>query len=104
MHIYTYIYVCVYRMSRLSGDTCLSYAWLTQAGVQVAERDTIGVLAGASPTNGSPGLPLPLPYIYITTEDSKYIFYRPHEFDTKLTYSSLHHKFIIHTHVTYLSV
>jgi hypothetical protein len=65
MHIYTYIYACVYRMSHLSGDTCLSYAWLTQAGVQVAERDTIYVLAGASPTNGSPELPLPLPYIYI---------------------------------------
>ena len=52
-------------MSRLSRDTWLSYAWLTQAGVQWAERDPIGLLAGASPTNGSPGLPLPLPYIYI---------------------------------------
>jgi hypothetical protein len=53
-------------MSRLSRDTWLSYAWLTQAvDVQWAERDPIGLLAGASPTNGSPGLPLPLPYIYI---------------------------------------
>jgi hypothetical protein len=52
-------------MSRLSRDTWLSYAWLTQAGVQWAERDPISLLAGASPTNGSPGLPLPLPYIYI---------------------------------------
>jgi hypothetical protein len=52
-------------MTRLSRDTWLSYAWLTQAGVQWAERDPIGVLAGASPTNGSPGLPLPLPYIYM---------------------------------------
>jgi hypothetical protein len=65
MHICTYIYACVYRMSRLSRDTWLSYAWLTQAGVQWAERDPIGLLAGASPTNGSPGLLLPLPYIYI---------------------------------------
>jgi hypothetical protein len=66
MHICTYIYACVYRMSRLSRDTWLSYAWLTQAvDVQWAERDPIGLLAGASPTNGSPGLPLPLPYIYI---------------------------------------
>jgi hypothetical protein len=64
MHISTYIYACVYHMSRLNRDTWLSYAWLTQAGVQWAERDLIGVLAGASPTNGSPGLPLPLPYIY----------------------------------------
>jgi hypothetical protein len=52
-------------MSRLSRDTWLSYAWLTQAGVQWAERDPIGLLAGASPTNGSLELSLPLPYIYI---------------------------------------
>jgi hypothetical protein len=43
----------------------LSYAWLTQAGVQWAERDPIAVLARASPANGSTELPLPLPYIYI---------------------------------------
>jgi hypothetical protein len=57
-------YVCVYRLQRLSRDTLLSYAWLTQAGVQWADRDPIGLLAGASSTNGSPGLPLSLPYIY----------------------------------------
>jgi hypothetical protein len=56
MHISIYIYACVY---------CLSYAWLTHAGVQWADRDLVDVLAGASPTNGSLGLPLPLPYIYI---------------------------------------
>ena len=72
MHICTYIYACVYRMSRLSRDTWLSYAWLTQAGVHWAERDPIGLLAGASPTNGSPGLPLPLPYIYIYNEYINY--------------------------------
>jgi hypothetical protein len=65
MHISTYIYVCVYRLSRLIQDSWLSYAWLTHARVQWADRDLVGVLAGASPTNGSPGLPLPLPYIYI---------------------------------------
>jgi hypothetical protein len=48
-------------MSRLIRDSWLSYAWLTQASGQWADHD----LAGASPTNGSPGLPLPLPYIYI---------------------------------------
>jgi hypothetical protein len=52
-------------MSRLSRDTWLPYAWLAQAGVQWAEHDLIGVLAGASPTNGSLGLPLSLPYICI---------------------------------------
>ena len=31
---------------------------MAQAGVQWAERDPIGLLAGASPTNGSLGLPL----------------------------------------------
>jgi hypothetical protein len=49
-------------MSRLIQDSWLSYAWLTHACVQWADRDLVGVLAGASPTNGSPGLPL---YIYI---------------------------------------
>jgi hypothetical protein len=48
-------------MSRLIRDSWLSYAWLTQASGQWADHD----LAGASPTNGSPGLPLPLPYIYM---------------------------------------
>jgi hypothetical protein len=65
MHIPTYIYACVYRLSRLSRDSWLSYAWLTRARVQWADRDLVGVLAGAFPTNGSLGLPLPLPYIYI---------------------------------------
>jgi hypothetical protein len=65
MHISTYIYACVYRMSRFIQDSWLSYAWLTHARVQWVDRDLVGVLAGASPTNGSPGLPLPLPYIYI---------------------------------------
>jgi hypothetical protein len=41
----------------------LSLAWytLTQACGWWADR----VLAGASPTNGSPGLPLPRSYIYM---------------------------------------
>jgi hypothetical protein len=65
MHISTYIYACIYCLSRLIQDSWLSYAWLTHAGVQWADRDLISVLAGASPTNGSPGLPLPLPYICI---------------------------------------
>jgi hypothetical protein len=65
MHISTYIYACVYRLSHLIRDSWLSYAWLTQARVQWADRDLVGGLAEASPTNESPGLPLPLPYIYI---------------------------------------
>jgi hypothetical protein len=51
-------------LQRLSRDTLLSYAWLTQAGVQWAERDPIDLLVGALSTNGSLGLPLPLLYIY----------------------------------------
>jgi hypothetical protein len=65
MHITTYIYACVYRLTRITWDSWLSSAWLTQARVHWADRDLADVLAGASPTNGSPGLPLPLPYIYI---------------------------------------
>jgi hypothetical protein len=65
MHISTYIYACIYRLLRLIRDSWLSYAWLTQARVQWADRDLVGVLARASPTNGSPELPLSLPYIYI---------------------------------------
>jgi hypothetical protein len=65
MHITTYIYACVYHLTRITWDSWLSSAWLTQARVHWADRDLAGVLAGASPTNGSPGLPLPLRYIYI---------------------------------------
>jgi hypothetical protein len=36
------------------------------ARVQWADRDLVGVLAGASPTNGSPGLPLPLLKLKVT--------------------------------------
>jgi hypothetical protein len=65
MQITTYIYACVYRLTRITQDSWLSSAWLTQARVHWADRDLAGVLARASPTNGSPGLPLPHPYIYI---------------------------------------
>jgi hypothetical protein len=56
-------------MSCLIRDSWLSYAWLTHAPVQWANRDLVGILAGAFPTNGSPGalftVGQPLPYIYI---------------------------------------
>jgi hypothetical protein len=59
-----HIPLCV-RISVAASQPGYVYAWLTQAGVHWAERDPIDLLAGASSTNGSPGLPLPLPYIYI---------------------------------------
>jgi hypothetical protein len=66
MHITTYIYACVYRLTRITRDSWLSSAWLTQARVHWADRD----LAGASPTNGSSGLSLLYIYIYIHTHQT----------------------------------
>jgi hypothetical protein len=64
MHITPYIYAFVYCLTRFIRDSWLSSAWLTQARIHWPDRVLAGVLAGASPTNGSPRLPLPLPYIY----------------------------------------
>jgi hypothetical protein len=60
-HLYPYIYAFVYCLTLIVLDSWLSTAWLTQARGCWADR----VLVGASISRGSPGLPLPLPYIYI---------------------------------------
>jgi hypothetical protein len=107
-HLYPYIYVFVYCLTLIVLDSWLSTAWLTQSRGCWVDR----VLAGASISKGSPGLPLPLPYIYIKCQSRpkfllvllwlKYCL-EQHPLYLSFMMSSLFYIYFIFTGVLYIS-
>jgi hypothetical protein len=79
MHISTYIYACIYHLSRLIRESWLSYAWLTHACVQWPTTIWLTSWLGLPPLTKAQGFHY-LFHIYIYI----YVYYSEQQEDLRI--------------------